>query len=66
MRGENKPVRERRCIFVGVCFELDVFGPDMFGGDVLEQGDFESGIIDIIVTAVRLARWTEETKRKVK
>jgi hypothetical protein len=43
------PVRERRCIFVGVCFELAEFGPDMFGDDLLEQGDFTSGITEIIV-----------------
>jgi hypothetical protein len=45
----KQPVRERRCIFVDVCFELDVFGPDMFVDDLLEQTESESGIIEIKV-----------------
>jgi hypothetical protein len=38
-------VRERRCIFVCVCFEPVVFGPDMFVDDLSEQGDCEFGIM---------------------
>lgn len=48
--GTNPPVRERRCIFDGVCLEVeDAFDAAMFIPDLLVEGVFDGDMEKILV-----------------
>lgn len=53
-RHVKQPVRDLRCIFEGVCFDADVFGPDIFV-DVLLEG--VALVVDIVNIKERLKKY---------